>query len=309
MSAVLFRSEYHDPMVWRTALREHIPDLELRVWPDIGDPTDVDVLLTVSPPANWQKEFPRLRLVQAIAAGVDNLLAEEFPPGVTLARISESKQIHGLCDYVVGGVLYFHRDMHVYAGDQTQRRWKPRNPVPTAERTVGVMGLGSFGETCVLRIAQLGFRTRGWSRSKKTIASIETFDGQDGLAAFLHGCEIVVCMLPLTEATRGILSKGLFAQLPSSACLINVGRGGHCIEADLVDALEKGILAGAMIDVMQIEPLPEDSPLWTAPNLLLTPHIGTRADTNAAAALVADNILRLRSNRPLLGVVDRARGY
>ena len=309
MPAVLFRSEYHDPLVWEPALRRHIPDLDFRIWPEVGNAEDIDILLTWSPPEGWQTAFPRLQLVHALAAGVDHLLGQSFPDNVLLARVTESNQIAGLCEYVLGGVLHFHREMHIYRRDQSLRRWDPRPPVPASNRTVGVMGLGNFGGACVRKLASFGFRTRGWNRTPRQLDSVEVFSGQGALEAFAEGCEIVICMLPLTDETRGILSRDFFAQLPKGACLINVGRGAHCIEADLVAALAGGQLGGALIDVMDVEPLPEAHPYWTTPGLILTPHIGTRVNTEAATTLVANNIMRLRAGQPIEGIVDRRRGY
>ena len=309
MPTALFCSEYHDPEAWAPLLKQHVPGLDLRVWPEAGDEADIDILLTWTPPPDWQRRFPRLRLIHLLAAGVDHLVGQPFPDGVLLARVSEARQISGLCDYVLGGVLHFHREMHRYRDDQARKVWRPRTPVEPRQRVVGIMGLGTFGAVCAGRIAGSGFATRGWSRTAKEIEGVETFHGEDGLKAFLNGCDIVVCMLPLTPQTKGILDRRLFAMLPRDACIINVGRGGHCVDADLVAALEQGRLGGALIDVTEPEPLPPDHPFWTAPNLILTPHIGTRVNTENAVRDVAENILRLGRGETLHNLVDRARGY
>lgn len=309
MPTALFCSEYHDFEAWAPLLRRHVPGLDLRVWPDAGDEADIDILLTWTPPPDWQRRFPRLRLVHLLAAGVDHLVGQPFPEGVLLARVSEARQISGLCDYVLAGILHFHRQMHLYRNDQAERVWRPRTPVAPSARRVGIMGLGSFGAACARRVADFGFSTRGWSRTPKELVGIETFHGGEGLDTFLDSCEIVVCMLPLTPLTRGILDRRLFAKLPADACIINVGRGSHCVDADLVAALEAGRLGGALIDVTDPEPLPPGHPFWTAPNLILTPHIGTRVNTESAARDVAANILRLGRGERLHNLVDRDRGY
>jgi glyoxylate/hydroxypyruvate reductase A len=310
MRGILFHSEFHDPVVWKKELEAAAgKDLDLRFWPDIGDPSEIEVLLTWTPPEGWQKLFPNLKLLQCLGAGVDHLLSDPIPSSVQVTRIAEEGQIEEFVAYVCAGVLQFHREFHVYREHQNHLRWMPNGVPSVRSRTVGVMGLGSFGSACARQLVGLGFNVRGWSRSLKELERVKAFAGDLQLNEFLAGAEILVCVLPLTDSTREILDAKLFYTLPPGACIINVGRGEHCVEKDLVDAVSSKHLGGALLDAFRVEPLPPSHPFWTTPGINITPHIATRAKTGSAAALTVENLRRLDDGRPLVGLVDTSRGY
>jgi glyoxylate/hydroxypyruvate reductase A len=171
------------------------------------------------------------------------------------------------------------------------------------------MGLGTLGQAALGRLAPFGFQLRGWNRSARTIPDVRCFTGEAELGAFLSDCDFVVCLLPLTDETRGILSTALFRQLPRGARLVNAGRGGHLVEADLLVALDDGTLSAAMLDVTALEPLPADHPFWSHPRIVLTPHIASETQAESAGRVLVDNIRRHRAGQPLIGLVDRGRGY
>ncbi|KJC50464.1 hypothetical protein UP09_05515 [Bradyrhizobium sp. LTSP885] len=308
MPAALFSSEFQDYEEWRPALLSAYPELDLRLWPDVGDPRDIDVLLVWTPPAEALR-FPNLTFVQTLGAGIDHLAGVEVPAHVQLARLVDPKQIDGFVEFVASGVLSFHRDLQLYAKDRTSRIWRKRPRRLAADRKVGIMGLGEMGQPCAERLASFGFSMRGWSLSRKDVLGVSTYAGEAELSAFLRDLDILVCALPLTETTRGILDRKTFAQLAPRACVINVGRGGHCVESDLLDAIRSGRVEGALLDVTDLEPLPDCSPLWEEPRIQITPHIATSQIASSAAVLAAENIRRVRAGAPPVGLIDRSRQY
>jgi glyoxylate/hydroxypyruvate reductase A len=217
--------------------------------------------------------------------------------------------IDGMIEYVSLTVLALHRDFFDYVAQKSARKWNPLEVPPASSRTIGVMGLGSLGCAVLERLSTYGFRLRGWNRSARTLAGVETFAGILELHPFLSGCDILVCLLPLTPATQGILNRELFAALPAGASLVNVGRGPHVVDADLIAALDSGHLSRAILDVTDPEPLPEDHPFWAHPRVFVTPHVASMTQPETAAPILLENIRRQRRGEPLQGVVDRAKGY
>jgi glyoxylate/hydroxypyruvate reductase A len=214
-----------------------------------------------------------------------------------------------MSEYAIFWALRHHREIDKYAESQRARRWQPRDMVDTIHRRVGVMGLGTIGQDTARKFAALGFPTAGWSRSPKTLPPVETFHGADGFAAFLARSDILVDVLPLTRDTRGLLNARAFARLPKGAFFINMARGGHVVDADLLAALDSGHLGGATLDVFNQEPLPADHPYWAHPKVHVTPHIAGATNPRTASPGIIENIKRLRSGQPLIHRVDPKTGY
>jgi glyoxylate/hydroxypyruvate reductase A len=307
--ALLFYSLVDDPEAWREAVLRELPDLDFRVFPAIGDPAEVEVALVWRPPAGLLASLPNLRLVQALSAGIDTMLDDPTLPDVPLCRMVDPSLTRTMVEYVLAQVLFYHRDLDLYEDQQRRAHWRLVMPKTADARRVGVMGLGEIGRAIARELADAGFRVRGWSRSEHEIAGIETFAGRQGLKAFLVGTEFLVCVLPLTPETEGLLNAQLFAALPQGAVLIHVGRGRQLVEQDLLDAIDCGQLRGAVLDVFATEPLPPDHPFWRRPRIRITPHVAGYSLPQTGAAVVAENIRRLREGRPLLHLVDRSRGY
>lgn len=307
--ALLFLSREDPADVWRDELRRRLPALEVRVWPDVGEAGSIETALVWRPPPGELQRYPNLRVMFSLGAGVDGLLADPTLPDVPLVRMVDGSLSDGMCTYVLTAVLRHHREFDRFARAQRRREWAHAFPHQARDRRVGVMGLGELGRAVASTLVGQGFPVAGWSRRAKEVAGIASFSGEAGLGPFLARSEILICLLPLTAATRGILDATTFAALPRGAFVINVGRGGHLVEADLVAALDSGQLAGATLDVFDEEPLPGASPLWDHPNVLITPHVASYCDPRTAADGVADNLRRLAAGEPLLNVVDRSRGY
>jgi glyoxylate/hydroxypyruvate reductase A len=215
-----------------------------------------------------------------------------------------------MAQYVVMHTLMFHRRQRVFDALQGLAKWRQMIPPrATTDTRIGILGLGEIGTMAAERLRDLDFKVAGWSRSKKHVDGIESFAGTDAMRAFLARTDILICLLPLTPETRGILNKDTFAALPDGAFVINVARGGHLIEGDLLAAIDSGHLAGAVLDVFQTEPLPVESPLWTHPKITVTPHVAAISEPRAMARIVADGIERAESGKPLENVVDLTRGY
>ena len=308
--AILFCSQDDDPNAWRRELLRRLPDLDFRVWPDAGDVADIDSALVWLPPSGLLRSLPNLKAVLSLAAGVDRMLLDPtLPPDVPICRMVDPSLTSTMSEFVLLQALKYHRQLDLYRAQQALGRWQLYLPPPASATTVGIMGLGVLGTDAAGLLARHGFKVRGWSRTAKSIAGVDCFSGEEGLEPFLAESAILVCLLPLTDATRGILNAELFAALPRGARLVNVARGAHLVDQDLIEALDGGQLAHASLDVFQAEPLPPEHPFWRHPRVDITPHAASYSLPESGADPVADNLRRLRAGEPLLHVVDRGRGY
>jgi len=308
--ALLFSSPVDDPKPWVAAFARELPDLEVRVWPAVGDPDDIEFALVWKPPLGL---FPRLTLLRAIlslGAGVEHLLDHpELPPGVPIVRMVDDSLRVGMTEFVVMRVLHYHRRMPEYEAQQRARVWRQLPQSAPADRKVGILGLGVLGASAASALAGFGFDVSGWSRTPKSLPGVANHTGEDGLFALLERSEILVCLLPLTRDTLGILDSTTLNALPRGAYLINAARGGHVVDNDLLSALDAGHIAGATLDVFDIEPLPAQHRYWTHPKVMVVPHAAAWTLADIAINPVIDNIRRSRSGQPLSNLVDRKRGY
>jgi glyoxylate/hydroxypyruvate reductase A len=306
---LLFLCPGVNPVGWSRELAALMPELELRIWPEVGDVTQIDAALVWQPPPGELQRLPGLRLIQCLGMGVDGLLADSTLPPVPVARMFDPGIVTQMAEYVCEAVLYHHRRLADYAALQRERRWQRLPWQDTVRRRVGILGLGEIGAHTARQVQRFGFAVAGWSRSPKVLEYVAGFYGDDTLPAFLQRTDILVCLLPLTPTTRDILGARELALLPAGACVINCARGEHLVEADLLAALDSGHLAGATLDVFRQEPLPPDHPFWTHPKIRVTPHVAGLTHPRTAAPLVVENLRRLQAGEPLLHRVDRVRGY
>ncbi len=308
--ALLFKSELDRADLWADALRRCDPALDVRVWPKVGEPAEIDYALVWKPPPGLLASLPQLRLIFSLGAGIDHLTSDpELPPGIPVLRMVEPGLTGGMTEYVVMSVLMHHRRMVDYAGLQRDKVWEVLPAPLAAERRVGIMGVGVLGADAAAALTGLGFDVAGWSRTPKSIEGVESFHGSDQLEAFLARTEILVCLVPLTDETRGILNARAFAQLPRGAAVINVGRGELLAEDDLLNALEHGQVGAATLDVFAAEPLAPEHPFWSHPRVVVTPHIASLTVPDSGARAVIENIRRHEAGQPLLNVADLERGY
>lgn len=309
MTTVFFHSDLDDPKAWQATLQAALPDLNFLVGPACDRPEAVDVALVWTPPPQGLRAFPNLKAVLSLGAGVDQLRLAELDPRVPVARLIDDTLTQRMVEYCLTAVLYFHRNMHLHAANQAQRQWTFIAPVSASARRVLVLGLGELGSAVASTLVQQGFQVTGWSRRPKQIVGADCCHGEEALAQALGTCDVVINLLPLTAQTAGLLNREFFARLRPQACLVQVGRGGHLVEEDLLAALEQGQLAGAFLDVFGIEPLPTDHPFWNHPFLRLTPHVASLSDPDQSATSVVENIRRAMLGADLQHAIDRALGY
>lgn len=307
--SLVYRSTAERGRAWQALFAREEPELDFHLWPETGDPATVRYVCAWQPPDGMFERFPNLEVVFSVGAGVDQFDLRAFPAHVQLVRMLDPALQEGMVEYVCLAVLALHRDLPCYLHAQRERRWEPRKPARACERTVGVMGLGTMGEAALHALKPFGFRLRGWSRTARTIRDVETFAGTAQLGAFLSGCDILVCLLPLTAETRGILDRETLGALPRGAGLVSAGRGTQVDENALFALLDEGHLEGAVLDVLAQEPPPREHPVWSHARVLLTPHVAATTNPETAGLVLLDNIRRHRAGLPMNGVVDRMRGY
>lgn len=296
---------------WQAALQAAIPDCAVRVWPDVGDPAGIELIVTSSRLPIDLSSLPNLRFVATTGAGVEHLIGsvDGIPPEVPIVRVVDPKLTSSMAEYVLTAVLRYHREFHLFEAAQKAGKWLTPVRCDPEARTIGIMGLGALGQASARLLTTLGFRVLGWSRRLKDIDGIECHHGADGLRAMLAKTEILVCLLPLTAETEGILDAAAFALLPTGATLINVGRGKHIVEMDLLAALDAGPLAHATLDVFTEEPLPREHAFWAHPNITVTPHIASMTVPESAVEGIAHALRLARRGEPLPLTVDRSLGY
>lgn len=306
--AFLFNSDAQRGAVFREVFARELPDLEFFHSSEDVDAEKVRYLVTWTVPDDIAR-YRNLEVLFSIGAGVDQFRRESIPDHVKIVRMVEDGIIRMMQEYVVLGVLTLHREMIAYREQQKRQVWQPLAVSQASERRVGFLGLGMLAQAAIERLKPFQLPLAGWSRSKKEIDGVTCVHGADQLAGFLKQTDILVCLLPLTEETRGILDAQCFSLLPMGARFLHVGRGPQLDQQALIEALDSGRLAAAMLDVTDPEPLPEGHPLWSHPKVMITPHIASVTQPHTAALSVIENIRRHRAGKKLIGLVDRTLGY
>ncbi|AUT64407.1 2-hydroxyacid dehydrogenase [Paraburkholderia terrae] len=306
---LLYKADPERGKLWAQHFAQKAPEIPFRLWPDVGDPAAVRYLAAWQPPDDPARTLPNLEVIFSVGAGIDQFDLSRVPPHIAVVRMIEPGIVEGMVEYVTQAVLTIHRDLFDYALQQRQRVWREMPVRAASTRRVGVLGLGMLGTAVLERLRLFGFPCAGWSRSEHRIEGVECFAGVQALDAFLARTDVLVCLLPLTDATRGLLDKRLFGKLPKGASFVNVGRGAQVNQQDLLDALDSGQLQNAILDVTDPEPLPESHPFWTHPRVRITPHIASATRPESAVDVVLENIRRRRDGLPMVGEVDRSRGY
>jgi glyoxylate/hydroxypyruvate reductase A len=298
------------PEPWIASLQAELPQAHIEAWSPGLAPVDHAVVW--APPQQLLDEQPQLRGLFNIGAGVDALLKLRLPPQTRVVRLDDAGMSVQMAEYVCHALIRHFREFDLYDADAREGRWGFRKPRLRRDFPVGVMGLGVLGERVAKAVAQFEFPVLGWSRSPKQIEGVRCFSGQQGLDDFLAASRVLVCLLPLTDETRGILRRDTLARLHGGrpgGYLINVARGAHLVEADLIPLLDQGLLAGAALDVFDTEPLPAEHPFWRHPKIVVSPHASARTLREESVAQIAGKIRAMERGEPVAGVVERERGY
>jgi glyoxylate/hydroxypyruvate reductase len=294
---------------WRDTFAEQIPDLEIRVFPEVGNTADIEYLAFMRPDFDAIPPLPKLKAMFSRSAGVEAFIDHPKLPQCPLGKIEPEGGDPMMTEYTVMHVLRFHREMPLYQQAQANREWLRRPIVRPEQRRIGFLGLGLMAKAPALVLKSLGFPVSAWVRSPRKDEDIPIFHGPYQFEPFMSQTDIAVCLLPLTRETEGILCARTFAMMPRGAMVINIGRGRHVVEADLIAALDSGQLSYAALDALHPEPLPPDNPLWRHPKITVMPHVARRPTVNQLVTEIAANISSIKSGGGLLQQIDKATGY
>ncbi len=289
------------------ALSQFIDANEIQVWPNIKDKASIRFALVWNHQAGSLNDLPNLELISSFGAGVDSILADEQLPDVPVARIIDQDLAINMANYVLTMINHHRLRLPMYQQQQTMSLWKPRSSI--RGKHVGILGLGQLGKFVGQFLLSAGFKVSGWSQTDKIIEGIDCSSGDEAFEKLVENVDYLVCLLPLTRSTRGIIDHRVFERLKSNAVLINVARGPHVVEQDLIAALYEKEISAAYLDVFDIEPLPEKHPYWRTPNLTITPHVSAVTNVDTAIEQVVENYQRIKDGLTPLNCIDLNKGY
>jgi glyoxylate/hydroxypyruvate reductase len=311
MALLIFGLDQHigNATAWRDTFKEQFPDLAIRIWPDAGDVRDIEYLAFMHPDFDVLPALPNLKAMFSRSAGVESFVKHPKLPKVPLGKVEPPGGDPMMTEYVIMHVLRFHRDLPAYHAAQANREWR-RAPITRPEnRRIGFLGFGMMAQAPASVLKSLGFKVSAWVRSPRQAAEVRIFHGRDQLEPFLNQTDIAVCLLPLTPETEGIFCARTFAMMPRGAMLVNVGRGKHVMDEDLIAALDSGQLSYAALDALWPEPLPAESPLWRHPKVTVMPHVARRPTVAQLVTQMVANIRSLKAGGRLLQEIDITMGY
>ncbi len=299
-----------DPQPWVAALHDVDASLDIQVWPNEKQKSEIEFALCWKHPEGILQNYPNLRCISSMGAGIDHFLNDSFfPEHLPVVRLVDPLLAQSMFEYICTAVMFYFREFDLYQAQQRQACWYQQPPQSMAETTIGMMGLGQLGGYAAEKFSLMGFDVVGWSRSRKSLNGIQTFAGPQEFETFLSKTKVLICLLPLTPQTQGILNRDLFYNLPKGASIVNVARGEHLVEEDLIEALDADHLRGACLDVFREEPLPRKHPFWTHKKIVVTPHCSSITNPKSVAPQIVQNYQLMQNGKPLLNRVDILRGY
>ncbi|PHM55254.1 glyoxylate/hydroxypyruvate reductase GhrA [Xenorhabdus sp. KK7.4] len=311
---IIFFSPASDADKWVQGITERLPDAKVRKWAK-GDNAPADYALVWHPPYEMLTERLDLKGIFSLGAGVDSILQQELenpgalPANVPLIRLEDTGMGYQMQEYTVSAVLHYFRRMDEYKRNQEQRIWQPLSPHDRKDFVIGVLGAGVLGRCVIEKLAEFNFTVRCWSRTPKQLNGVESFYGEEQFGEFLSDCKVLINLLPSTSETRGVLNLSAFSQLKEGSYIINIARGSHLVEQDLLTAIDKGYVAGATLDVFAEEPQSNMHPFWTHPRITITPHIAANTIPELAMDAICNNIRRMEQGQTPTGLVDISLGY
>lgn len=295
---------------WKDALKNRSPNLEVFSYLEDHPKDAITMALVWKQPKGSLTEYPNLKLIASNGAGVDFIFEDpDVPKGIPITRIVDEQLADDMSEHVLAVIMAHLKNLDTYKVQQTQGIWRPLNYRRIRDVTIGIMGLGELGSILAIDLVRFGFTVQGWANSSKSIENVKTFAGNDELLPFLSSSKILVCLLPLTDKTTGILNGSLFRQLPKNAFVINVARGGHLVDEHLIEMLDNGHLSGAGLDVYHEEPLPNAHPFWQHTKIHMTPHYASVSDPDSVIPQILENYQRISNGKSLLNEVSMDKGY
>lgn len=295
---------------WKDHMVDLLPEHEIFLSEEVIDEDSIDLAIVWLPEEGWLRTFPNLKCIFSIGSGIDHILKDKYlPTHIPIVRLTGDDLSTRMREYVVLHVLRLHRKLPEVEASQKAEEWNQVIEPPANYRTVGIMGLGNLGADCAKTLSKIGFNVLGWAKSEKSIEGIESYTGTTGLDAFLSKAEIVVCMLPLTPETTGIMNNSFFNKMKDGSCIINVARGPHLNESDLLNAIENKKIRAATLDVFEVEPLTKGHPFWKHKDILVTPHIASLIDPVAGGKAIAENVRKFISGDPIKELIPPGKNY
>lgn len=288
-------------------LSEHIKSSEIYVYPDTPVPSAIEFALVWKHEPGSLSKFSNIRGISSFGAGVDAILSDSELPNVPIARIVDNDLANNMANFVSTIINSYRLRLHDYSQQQTLALWKPRSP--RKEKKVGILGLGELGQATALQLKRTGFEVTGWSQSVKKLDGVECLTGRAGFDEIIATSDYLVCLLPLTPLTKGILNESVFDKMKPSSVLVNVARGAHIVEQDLISALYDKSIAHAFLDVFEEEPLPEQHPYWRTPNISITPHVSAVTNIDTAVTQIVSNYNNVKNNKAMVNTIDVYKGY
>ena len=308
--AIVIISRKSDLSAWVSALKNEHPGLDVRIYPDDKDREEIEFALVWKHPCGVFENYPNINCIASMGAGVDHILKDpDLPQEAAITRLVDDHLTLDMSEFVKALVMNHIRGISIYKAQEVKNSWIQHPYRRIQDVRIGIMGMGVLGSNTGITLKKSGFNINGWSQTAKTIDGIEVFAGQEALGNFLAQSDILICMLPLTAQTRNILNRDLFKQLPRNAFVINVARGEHLVDEDLIEMIDSGHLSGASLDVFRVEPLPPNHVFWMHPKVNVTPHVASITDPGSVVPQIIDNYIRLKNNQPLLNTVSRQKGY
>ncbi len=308
--SVLLIFENKNPIPWKEALEKKLPNISIEIFPDVQDKNKVDFIICWKPQKEIFEQFPNIKVIQSVGASIDHITnTQTLHKQYIISRIVDNKLSNDMWEFLLTIVLNQLKNSTIYNLQQLTKSWEQHNYKSIANTTITILGLGKIGSHVAKKFALLGFTVKGWSASEKKIENVVSFTGNENLVTAIQDSDFLINLLPLTKETSGILNKKTLGTLTSSPFLINVGRGEHIVEDDLIELLNSSILSGALLDVFVKEPLPKEHPFWVHPKIQITPHIASLTNIDSAIHQITKNYTLFTQNKELLHTVSLTKGY